>query len=240
VISSKETMYALVDFDNVPDAVTRKGPRYVADRVWSSLEKIDSRLASDTGRLDVRFYGGWLGKSSLTPRGSALIADVQRDFPFVIRSIMPITIGGELAQSLLLLPKHPLPYTFRRRHGGQKIDCLHPSKLGCVMAECPVVTVHEFLRDGACPVSTCERSAEPFLTKSEQKMVDTMLIADLIYLATTGENRIAVVSSDDDLWPGILTAMSMGTTILHVCTKYESTYKQYHGMIFGRYRFGRL
>src|SRR5580704_6522284 len=137
-------MYALVDFDNVPDSVTRNGPRYVADRVWSSLERIDPGLASETGRLEIRFYGGWLGKSSFSPRGSALVADVQRDFPFVIRSTKPITIAGELAQSLLLLPKHPLPYTFRPRHGGQNIACLHPSKLGCATAECPVTTVHEF------------------------------------------------------------------------------------------------
>jgi hypothetical protein len=233
-------MYTLVYFDNVPDSVTRKGPRYVADRVWSSLEKIDASLTSDTSRLEIRFYGGWLGRSSLSPRGSALVADVQRDFPFIIRSKKPITIAGELAQSLLLLPRHPLPFTFRPRHGGQNIACLHPSKLGCIAAECPVVTVHEFLRDGNCPISTCGRSAETFLMKSEQKLVDAMLIADLIYLSTAGESRVAVVSSDDDLWPGMLMAMSNGTNLLHVCTKYESTYKQYHGMVFGRYKFGRL
>jgi hypothetical protein len=67
-----------------------------------------------------------------------------------------------------------------------------------------------------------------------------MLVSDLIHLSTNGEDKVAVVSSDDDLWPGMLVAMHNGTNLIHVCTKYASTYKQYHGMIFGRYQHGRL
>jgi hypothetical protein len=233
-------MYALVDFDNVPDTVTKKGLRYVADRVWTSIGQIDPALALGTGRLDVRFYGGWRGRQAPSPRGSHLIAEAQREFPFVIRGNRPITIAGELAQSLLLLPKHELPHTFRPRHGGQNLGCHHPSKLGCAVQDCPVLGVHAFLVGGKCTSTTCGRAADGFLIKTEQKLVDTMLVCDLIHLSLINEAHAAVVSSDDDLWPGMLTAMSNGTGILQIGTKYPSTHTEYHGMIFGRYKFGRL
>ncbi len=233
-------MYVLIDFDNVPDILKRNGARYVADRVWTSLQTIAPSALMNLARLEVRFYGGWLGMSSPSPLGSVLLAEVQRDFPFAIRGPKPITISGELAQSLLPLPKHPLPHTFRQRQGGQNVTCLHPTKVGCATANCPVLTVHDFLTKGLCPIVTCGRSANDFLKKSEQKLVDTMLVSDLIHLSTNGEENVAIVSSDDDLWPGMLTAMHNGTKLIHVCTKYASTYKLYHGMIFGRYQHGRL
>jgi hypothetical protein len=233
-------MYVLVDFDNVPDLVRKNGTRYVADRVWSSLKLMAPLPLASLVRLEFRFYGGWLGTSSPTPKGSILLAQVQRDFPFVIRSTKPLTISGELAQALLPLPKHPLPHTFRQRQGTQNMRCVHPSKLGCSLSNCPIIAVHDFLTSGICPVAGCGRSANDFLRKSEQKLVDTMLVADLIHLSSTGFDQIAVVSSDDDLWPGMLMAMHNGANLFHVCTKYASTYKQYHGMIFGRYHHGRL
>src|SRR5208282_577710 len=67
-----------------------------------------------------------------------------------------------------------------------------------------------FFLVGKCPDSSCARTAEQFLKRSEQKLVDTMIVSDLIHLASTGESAIAVVSSDDDLWPGMLMAMSKG------------------------------
>ena len=49
-----------------------------------------------------------------------------------------------------------------------------------------------------------------------QKLVDTMLTADLIQVSRPAATHIAVVTSDDDLWPGIYTALSQGATVHHV------------------------
>jgi hypothetical protein len=233
-------MHILVDFDNVPDVVRSKGTRYVADRVFACLRTMATVALANESRLDVRFYGGWLSLSSPTPLASHLLAEVQHDFPFVIRAPNPITISGELAQSLLPLPTHILPHTFRQRQGKQNIACHHPTKLGCVLLSCPMIVVHDFLKSETCPTTGCGRTANNFLLKSEQKLVDTMLVADLIHLSANGATKIAVVSSDDDLWPGMLLAMHNGANLFHVCTKYASTFKQYHGTVYGKYSHGRL
>lgn len=233
-------MHILVDFDNVPDVVRYKGTRYVADKVLTSLRTMVPGAVANLSRLDVRFYGGWLGLNSPTPLASHLLAEVQRDFPFVILAPNPITISGELAQSLLPLPKHILPHTFRQRRGKQNISCQHPTKLGCVLQTCPMIIVHDFLKSETCPSAGCGRTANNFLVKSEQKLVDTMLVADLIHLSANGASQIAVVSSDDDLWPGMLLAMHNGASLFHVCTKHASSYKQYHGTVYGKYDHGRL
>ena len=57
------------------------------------------------------------------------------------------------------------------------------------------------------------------LPEAAQKMVDTMMVADIIYIANRGDQALAVVTSDDDIWPGILSAMIVGTQILHVQPK---------------------
>jgi hypothetical protein len=70
--------------------------------------------------------------------------------------------------------------------------------------------------------------------------VDTMLVADIIHLASSGESCISVVSSDDDLWPGMLTAMDFGSHIVQVCTKHQSTHRLYKATSYGRYSHARM
>lgn len=87
---------------------------------------------------DAPVDGGWYGPK-LTNRGAQLAADVQRDFPFLLRSGSlgtVVTINCELAQALLRLPKHNLPHTFRRRQGPPKLTCNHPTQIGCSDANC--------------------------------------------------------------------------------------------------------
>jgi uncharacterized LabA/DUF88 family protein len=56
------------------------------------------------------------------------------------------------------------------------------------------------------------------LRKLEQKLVDTMMVADMIYLARADNAAIAVVSSDDDMWPGILSGLVAGAQLIHIQT----------------------
>lgn len=46
-----------------------------------------------------------------------------------------------------------------------------------------------------------------------------MLTADLIHLAKNGQQELAVVSSDDDLWPGIQMALLAGAHVIQVHTR---------------------
>jgi hypothetical protein len=236
-------MFILIDWDNVEESLRRQGPRYVADRIWTTLEKSMPGHLQGVTRLDVRLYGGWYGPQKLTKYGAQMAADVQKDFPFMLRSSTQntnVTIGGELAQSLLRLPKYTLPHTFRSRQGPPRLTCTPPSTLGCSDSTCPVLVVHEFFAKGKCPAAHCSRQIDEVLGRNEQKLVDTMLVSDLIHLAFSGERCISVVSSDDDLWPGMLMAMHEGTHVIQLLTKHPSSHKLYHGMLYGRYSHERV
>jgi hypothetical protein len=239
-------MVALIDWDNLDDRERRQGARYVADKLWTTLGCLVPALLQGVQNFDVRLYGGWYGWNgarNITPLATQLAADVQNDFPFILRDSsgsQSVKISGELAHSLLRLPKQVLPHTFRQRQGSPRLSCGDPSKFGCTQPSCPMVVVHQFFSLRKCPESSCTRTIDQLLTRAEQKLVDTMLVADLIHLASSGETCLAVVSSDDDMWPGMLMAMSHGAHVVHVCTKHLSSRRLYEGAFQKQYTQGML
>lgn len=51
-------------------------------------------------------------------------------------------------------------------------------------------------------------------------MVDTLLVADIaVHTFTSGATDLVVVSSDIDMWPGVLLAVRAGCHITHIHTK---------------------
>jgi uncharacterized LabA/DUF88 family protein len=91
--------------------------------------------------------------------------------------------------------------------------------MNCVNASaCPLDSVYDIIERGICPESTCRVVSADIMGKAEQKLVDTMLTADLIYLASNGSPDLCVVSSDDDLWPGIKSALILGARVFHIHT----------------------
>jgi uncharacterized LabA/DUF88 family protein len=56
------------------------------------------------------------------------------------------------------------------------------------------------------------------LYRTEQKLVDTMIAADLFALHLQSSRRIAVVTSDDDLWPPIKLLLQLGVQVFHIHT----------------------
>jgi hypothetical protein len=239
-------MVALIDWDNLDDRDRRQGPRYVADKLWTTLVALVPALLQDVQNFDVRLYGGWYGWNgprNITPMATQLTAAVQTDFPFILRdpsTRQSVKISGELAHSLLRLPKQVLPHTFRQRQGSPKLSCVDPLRLGCTVSSCPMANIHQFFTLRKCPETSCIRSIDQFLSRAEQKLVDTMLVADLIHLVSAGETSLTVVSSDDDLWPGMLMAMSQGAHVVHVCTKHASNDGLYRGAFRTLYTQGKL
>lgn len=239
-------MIALIDWDNLDDLDRRNGPRYVADKLWTTLSALVPGLLQGAHNFDVRLYGGWYGWNgvrNVTPMATQLMVQVQNDFPFFLKDPSgnhPVKISGELAHSLIRLPKQVLPHTFRQRQGSPRLTCGDPSKFGCTTPNCPMAVVHQFFTLRKCPETSCIRSLDQLLTRAEQKLVDTMLVADLIHLTSSGEKSVTVVSSDDDLWPGMLTAMSHGAQVVHVCTKHLSNHRLYQGTFRTQYTQGKL
>jgi len=57
------------------------------------------------------------------------------------------------------------------------------------------------------------------LVRDEQKLVDTMMVADLIYYARDQNQVLAVVTSDDDIWAGIKSVLLSGSSLFHIHTR---------------------
>ena len=54
------------------------------------------------------------------------------------------------------------------------------------------------------------------LQRAEQKLVDLMIVIDLVHLAETTSEPLVVVSADNDLWPGIRFVSLRGAHVVHV------------------------
>jgi len=211
-------MIVLVDHDNVIEVHRRQGPLLLVDRIRRAITKANASLGS---RLHVRFYGGWYDAAQLSQRAQLLSSGLLRDFPTILQlgggSAVPAT--AELALSLDVDPATHFHHTFRRQSPPLDVRCHDPRAMGCGEAKCPLVQVHEFLRTGTCPVASCARTAENMLFRSSQKLVDSMLAVDLVTLATRRADSLAVVSSDDDVWPALHAVLHLGTSVVQVHTK---------------------
>ena len=95
-----------------------------------------------------------------------------------------------------------------------------PKGLGCTRAEtdCCLRGLKKLFRDECCP--DCTLTADDLIPERvQQKLVDTMLAADLLHLsAGGGEEPVALVTSDDDLMPPVIQAVHGGATVLHLHT----------------------
>lgn len=211
-------MNVLVDYDNVPRDIRARGLSNLAERI---LYKIGFSVIKDFQRIKFRLYGGWYEHANITRSAQRLRSEISSTFPNRISLLdgpnSHSLIGNvELAMSLEIDPGKHLFNTYRRRRLPQGITCNHPTAINCIEPHCPIIPMHDFITNNSCPVNSCRIKPADFLQKDEQKLVDTMLTADIIQLAKTGISPICIVTSDDDLWPGIQMAISSGATVIHI------------------------
>lgn len=196
----------------------------------AGLERIVSVLAASTfsvpSHLRFRLYGGWYEGMSPTRLVQNLTTEIEAEpFPLPFKyslanAVRTTVLSVEFAYSLLAEPHHHLFDTFRKKANALRaIHCEHPSAVGCVQGiTCPLLGMHTLLnaRRPRCPDSTCAIDSQALIYRAEQKLVDTMLCTDLIYLAQQRNQDLVVVTSDDDLWPAIRLALYMGATLYHI------------------------
>ena len=224
-------MKVLVDYYNVPRAASHQGLAYLAERIQAKV----SPVAGVGGTLDFRLYGGWDSRNRMTREGQDLSVEMKSVFPKILRiGQTQVLLTMQLAQSLEALPRKTLPNTLREEPLG-KINCQTPSKTTCRSDPCPIDPMAAFLNSGACPRSGCIAEPHMLLSRREQKLVDTMIVADLIHLAGRGETPIGLVSSDDDMWPGILSALNIGASVIHIHTRVPIIHTAYLTQTSGQY-----
>jgi hypothetical protein len=229
-------MRALVDYDNVPEPVLRQGPLYLADRLF---EVVRPYFAEDT-HFELKLYGGWYEEDKLTRKAQDLVAQLAGfPYPIWIKERTPaqlLRITASLAHSLEVLPKKLIHSTYRQRPPARRFSCDDPIQHGCTANPCPLTPMAEFVNNKKCPISGCTITPKMlFRAVGEQKLVDTMLVADVVHLSRQGERILAIVTSDDDVWPGIISARVMGTHVIHVRTGMSSSQASYDDGVPGKY-----
>lgn len=94
------------------------------------------------------------------------------------------------------------------------------------------------LNGQGCPIAKCNTPLSSVISRPEQKLVDAMLVADLIYYGQNSPDIIVVVSGDDDLWPGIRAALVSGASIYHVIprrhNKHAHLYRELRTDLYSR------
>ena len=211
-------MIILIDYDNLDQLERRRGILHVISRL---LDVLGSRRRVWERRVDCRLYGGWLDEGASSRSAESLVPDLRRDFP---RSV-PVTGAGfrsvlvhvELARSLACDPTVVLTHTYRRRSFPRSLRCEAAPFPGCAIpSACPVAGLDPFIRNGRCPIDDCPAEPRTVLARAEQKLVDSMLVIDLVHFAETTDQPLVVVSADDDLWPGIRFVLLRGARVIHV------------------------
>lgn len=214
-------MNVLVDYDNVPKLERNRGIINLIDKI---LNTIGVSSLSKYQRINVKLYGGWFDGNRLSRTAQKLAGELgifPKRFDISENShSCSVIVKATLAYSLEIDPRNNLENTFRRNVIPEGVRCCPPPYLTCVDNQsCPIFGLHNFIETGECSLATCRVTTAQVLSRDEQKLVDTMMVADMIYLARDNTVDLCVVSSDDDLWVGIKTALLLGNKILHIQTK---------------------
>jgi len=216
------TLFVLVDFDNVGLNVRRAGAVACA-RIL--IQKIPVGVLSTYDSITVRHYGGWRSNGTATQAAQQLVPDIVRDSPTVISLMQPtgqsnkkITVElaiGPIGTSIVLSETLVRDRNLRRfrANAGRLRNCLN-------VANCGLGGFFALRSTTNCSDAACDMTLGDMLVRDEQKMVDTLVVADMAYLATVQRAvDLVVVSSDTDMWPGTLLAAAAGCRVIHIHTK---------------------
>lgn len=208
-----------VDYDNVERNLTTAGPIGVARILTSAIpEAVAVRYHS----VGVRLYGGWRSSGTLTIAAQKLSPQIHAGSP----SILNRTFGQTVKQVKLSveLADRPMGWNVSLNETLAKDRALrnfraNPHLLSeCVdVSACGMQPYFGLSPGTACNNGGCSSQLTDLLVRDEQKMVDTLIVADLAYNVFVEKARDAVVvSSDTDMWPGILLALGAGCAITHI------------------------
>lgn len=217
-----DIVHVLVDYDNLLPNFKSLHPELLASEL---LHTMSLPFLQGYDRINIRLYGGWYSTTSMTQRAQLLASKLHPPaFPKHMNLVLPqattkFTVNVELAHALKVEPARTVMHTYRTNRRATGVQAHPPQKFSCSSPECPLPAIHKFISTASCHVPGCSVTCAEVLFKNEQKLVDTMIATDLIYLALTGESPICIVSSDDDLWPPIRLALTYKRKILHLHTR---------------------
>ncbi len=220
----------LVDYDNVDEKLKRAG---VIEAAAEISRLIPAAVITQYDAIRVRIYGGWRSGGNLTRVAQAMLPVIRQESP------RPFTSGSGTERHTvrleLVLADTPawsgsiFNETFVTERAARKFRSRREPWLGCANeTDCGMAHLRQIKYSDTCQASSCALKAQDLLVRDEQKMVDTLIVADMAYLALQERvKNIVVVSSDIDMWPGVLLATSAGCLVTHIHTK-EGWKTQHH------------
>lgn len=218
---SRSSVNMLIDYDNVGKIRKKRGVRHIVETI---LSRLPASLLPAAAAVSVRLYGGWFQGRKPSPAARRLYREIALNFPALIAPqndviVHPVRTTVSLARSLSISPKKILTHTFRVRNAPSNLNPRRFPFSGCThAAACPLSGTYHLLRNQKCPQTHCAVGIDDTMTRPEQKMVDSMLIVDMIHAALQGTGDIVIVTADDDFIPGINMALFLGTVVHHVRT----------------------
>lgn len=160
--------------------------------------------------IDVRLYGGWYQDNVLTRMGSQVMSEhLTMDlFPIVMGDQRKIDGRQTLVESIHGV-EHIWYNTYREKQGVPRLIIKrysHKELCDNNKSHCPVHILERFARKQtrSCPVDGCEMSNGDAFVQMGQKMVDTMMVCDIISFSESEEvESIYILTDDVDLFPAL-------------------------------------
>ncbi len=216
------SLTVLMDFDNIDRALIGSGPIAMARAIALS---IPASVTRNYETITARLYGGWRSNGLLTNAAQRLIPNIRSDSPSSLavagaEDRTSVRLNVELAERPLGSTRM-LTETFVKDRGLRNFRSrTHPWNRCECQSDCGMKSFAGLNHKGNCPKLDCSVSLGDVLVRDEQKMVDTMMVADLAYISLVERAKnVVVVSSDTDMWPGVMLALRAGCYVLQIHTK---------------------
>jgi len=203
--------YVLIDFDNI-DKSLRTNNQELENQLYRAI--INNNFYQE---INLRFYGGWDYKKNLSFSALDLLPWIH-SYPHLINKSI---LNAELVRSLSF-ETNILPFTFRRRSKNYFFD-VDPSRICRNDPTCDLYRIHNIFINHKC----CNKDIYSAFLFNEQKLIDTMICTDLLYLSTLKTADLFLVSSDDDFIPVIRYLCYLGNSISVIHTQQHSYKKEY-------------
>lgn len=215
-------LLVLVDYDNVDRSHTRAGPVSLAKLL---VTLVPSTIIARHQGVTVRLYGGWRSNGVLTNFAQNLVPDIHRQSPTVVSifdsgAALNVRLTVELAQGPIG-SSTSLEQTFVKNRGLRNFRSRNSSPSECAKpSSCGLQMYSGLTHATQCGNPGCNSKLADVFVRDEQKMVDTLIVADIAHQAFAAKaTDVVVVSSDTDMWPGVLLALRAGCAVTHIHTK---------------------
>lgn len=210
----------LVDLANssVYRGVHRPNRFLVGSRLDELIRNVAIRVHGFLGsvpcELRFRLYDGWFDARGHETEIHGMVASHVRDnYPTRRREYRLLV---EVADRLLAAREDRIVDSVRQTKGLGKHRVTVGVASACVMpAACSIAHLTAWVR-GSCSVVECPVMTEDIATYRQQKLVDTAIVADTVWIGSQRE-PVVVVSDDEDVIPGLIVARSYGVTVGWAC-----------------------